>query len=161
MTSNTGTVRNVFQSPGELFPWVNTHTQDVLPKAASAYHWEVYEIELTGTAAAIGTDDYTFTAFYSPRAMVLATAFIVDPVGLSVDATNYNTFEVIQSSTTGLSITTAYGILPNIPREIAPAATIANRTLTAHEAVTVKVTGTVAGRIINYGTKVYIVCYWV
>ena len=159
MTSHTGTVKSVFQRPGEFFPWVNTHAQNPLPKAAAAYHWEVFEIELTG-AAAIGTDDYTFTAFYTPRGMVVATAFLVDPVGLDVDTTNYNTISVYQSTTKLCEVTTAYGILPNMPREIPPANTIAKRTLAAHKAVTVKVAGTETGVAINHGTKVYIVCYW-
>lgn len=161
MTSYTGTVRDVLQQPGELFPWINSHAQNVIPKAASAYHWEVFEIELTGTSAAISTNDYTFTAFVAPRGLVVATAFVVDPVGLSVDSTNYNTFLVWDGTTSFLSATTAYGILPNVPMEIRPANTIANRTLTAGTTVYVKVTGSSAGRVINYGTRVYIVCYWV
>ena len=159
MGSYTGTVRNVFQGYGELFPWVNTHAQQTLPKAAAAYHWVVYEIELTGSAA-IGTDDYSFTLFVAPRGLVVASAFIVDPVGLSVDTSNYNTFLVWDGTTTFCSVSTAYGILPNLPREITPANTIANRTLTAATAVYVKVTGTSSGRVINHGTKVYVVCYW-
>jgi hypothetical protein len=160
MTSNTGTVRDVRPSPGELFPFINPHAQQLLPKAASAYHWEVFGIELTG-ASAIATDDYTFTAFVAPRSLVVATAFMVDPVGLSVDSTNYNTVNVYNSTTKMLERTTAYGVLPNMPWEIIPANTIANRTLAAGDTVTVKITGTVAGRAINHNTKVYIVCYWV
>ena len=160
MGSYTGTVRNVFQSCGEPFPWVNTHAQQTLPKAAAAYKWEVFEIELTGTGAAIGTDDYSFAVFVAPRGLVVASAFIVDPVGLSVDTTNYNTFLVWDGTTTFCSVSTAYGLLPNLPREVTPANTISNRTLTEGTTVYVKVTGTSSGRIINYGTKVFVVCYW-
>jgi len=160
MASYTGVVRDVRPYPGELFPWVNPHTHAGIPKAAARYTWEVFEIELTGTAAAIGTDDYTFTAFVAPRGLVVATAFVVDPVGLSVDSTNYNTFLVWDGTTSMLSVTTAYGVLPNMPVEIRPANTIANRTLVAGTTIYVKITGTVAGRIINHGTRVYIVCYW-
>jgi len=160
MTAYTGMVRNVFQNPGELFPWINPHARLPCSKVAGALTWEVFEVELTGTANAIGTDSYTFASFVTPRKLCLGAAFIIDSVGLSADSTNYNTFLVWNGSASYFSRTTARGILIGVPAEIVPAASFTTRVVDAGTTIYVRVTGTGAGRVINYGTRVCVLTYW-
>lgn len=161
MTSYTGT-QKVFRGPES--EWMKTMLQRItdgcMTKRSAATYWEpiVFKMRIAQTTAAIATDDYTYTVFHTPRAMVIMGCWIVEPVGLSVDATNYNTFELIQSATTVCSKTSAYGLIANLPVEIPLANTLANRTLVVEEDVTLKITGTAAGRIIHEGTEVWVVC---
>lgn len=156
MTSSTGTVRAVMHKEmSDAFPWVNPWDISTL---STWRNRRVYAAMLTGTAAAIGTDDYTFTLFVADRALVVDACFVVDPIGLSVDATNDNNFTLKNSSTIMCQQSTAYGVVANEPWEITRANTVANRTLAAGDTVTLVVDGDNSGRVINHGTLVFVVC---
>lgn len=157
MTSYTGVVRAIpLQGLGDCFPMVNSFNNYRMPSGFR--NRRVYTAMLTGTAAAIATDDYTFTLFLADRGLVVDACFVVDPIGLSVDATNDNNFTLKNSSTTMCQQSTAYGVVANEPWEITRANTVANRTLTAGDTVTLVVDGDTAGRVINHGTMVFVVC---
>jgi len=158
MTSYTGVVRAVRPLPGELFPLVNPHAQVNNP--AQRLTFEVMTAELTGHTA-IGTDDYTYTIGHAHRAMVACAAFLVDPVGLSRDTTNYNEYSVRIDGTEGFNQDSRYSLIANVPFEITRLATVANRTTAEGDAITIKITGSSSGRAINHGTRVYVVFYWV
>lgn len=159
MTSHTGVVRAInLQEVGAAFPMVNPFC-NFREVAANVRNRRVYTARLTGTAAAIATDDYTFTLFVANHAMVVDACFVVDPVGLSVDTTNDNNFTLKNGSTTLCQQSTGYGVVANEPWEITRANTVANRTLAKGDTVTLVVDGDTAGRVINHGTMVFVVCH--
>ena len=163
MTSYTGTVRAVpLQGVSDCFPMVNPFNSYRMPRGT--YHLyrnrRVYTAMLTGTAAAIATNDYTFTLFVADRALVVDACYVVDPIGLEPDATNDNNFTLKNSSTTLCQQSTAYGVVANEPWEITRANTVANRTLAAAATVTLVVDGDTAGQVINHGTMVFVVCHY-
>lgn len=158
MASYTGTVKSVRPDPGELFPLVNPHMQNHTP--ANRLTLQVYAAELKGTSSAIGTDDYTYTLFVAGRSLVVAACYVVDPVGLSVDVNNYNTLTLYNDTTKLCEATTKYGLVAHLPFELTRANSVANRTLSAGDTVTLKIAGTSSGRVITPNTKVYVVCYW-
>lgn len=156
MGSYTGVVKAIpLREIGEAFPMQNplNHYGVV---AANYRNRRVYTAQLTDVAV-IGTDDHTFTLFVADRALIVDACFIVDPEGLSVDATNYNTMQLYNSTTKLCEATTAYGVVANEPMELTRANTVANRTLAAADTVTLKITGTVLGRPIN-ALLVFVVC---
>jgi hypothetical protein len=158
MSSYTGTVKAIpLQGFGDCFPFVNSLNHYRMP---SEYrNRRVYTAELTG-AAAITTDDYTFSLFIADRALEVDACFVVDPTGVEPDTSNYNTW-VLRNATDGVTMcsqTSAYGIVANEPWEITRANTVTNRTLAAGESVTLVITGTSSGEVINYNTKVFVVC---
>ncbi len=159
MTSYTGT-QKVFRGPETEWMRAMLQINPVADSASTSVRWEplVFKFRIAETKTAIGTDDYTYTAFVAPRAMVVMGCWLVDPVGVSVDATNYNTYTLIQSATTVCSVTSARGIVAYLPKEVSLANTEANRTLTAHETVTFKIAGTSSGAVINENTEVWVVC---
>jgi len=156
MTSSTGVVRAItHKEMSDAFPWVNPWNVSTF---GTWRNRRVYTAMLTGTAAAIATDDYTFTLFVADRALVVDACFVIDPIGLDVDATNDNNFTLKNSSTTMCQQSTAYGVVANEPWEITRANTVANRTLAAADTVTLVVDGDTAGQVINHGTLVFVVC---
>jgi len=161
MTSYTGTQSPGFgPEPEFIKQFCQMISDGNKTKRSAATYWEplVFKFRIAQSATAIGTDDYIYTAFKSPRAMIIMGCWLVDPVGISVDATNYNTYTLIQSGTTVCSMTSARGIIANLPKEVPLANTEANRTLIAHEEVTFKIAGTVAGAVINENTEVWVIC---
>lgn len=157
MTSYTGTVRTIpLQGFGDCFPLVNPLNNYRMPSGFR--NRRVYTAMLTGTDAAIGTDDYRFTLFTADRSLVVDACFVVDPVGLSPDATNKNNFTLTSDSTTLCQQSTAYGVVANEPWEVTRANTVANRTLAKGDSVTLDVDGDSGGRVINHGTMVFVVC---
>lgn len=112
---------------------------------------------LTGTTAAIGTDTYEFTVYTARRGLLLLACYVVDPVGLTVDVNNYNTIGLYKDSTKLCEADTRYGIVQQMPMELHRVNSVANRTLSAGDTVTLKITGTNSGRIINDRTKLYLV----
>ncbi len=157
MTSYTGTVRAItLQGISDCFPLVNP--LNAFSDPAGPRDRRVYTAMLTGTAAAIGTDDYTFTLFVADRALIVDACFVVDPIGLDVDTTNDNNFTLKNSSTTMCAQSTGYGVVANEPWEITRANTVANRTLAAGDTVTLVVDGDTAGQVINHGTMVFVIC---
>lgn len=158
MGSYTGTCHplSVGDSMGDSYPLINAFLRNVAPGRTTKR--KVFGFRLVGTSAAISTDEYTYTLHVTNRARILLGAYIIDPIGLSVDATNYNTFAVKKTgAVTMCSMTTAYGLAANELHEITRANTLANRTLAATNTVTLVITGTVAGRIINPNTLVFLV----
>ena len=165
MTSYTGVVRSiVLQGVSDSFPMVNPFNSYRAPRGT--YHLyrnrRVYTAMLTGTAAAIATDDYTFSLFLADRTLVVDACFIVDPVGIDPDATNDNNFTLnnYTDTVTLCQQSTAYGVVANEPWEITRANTVANRTITKGEVVTLVVDGDTAGQVINHGTMVFVVCHF-
>ena len=158
MTSYTGTVRTIpLQGVGEAFPMVNPFNNYRMPSGFRPSR-RVYTAVLTGTAAAIATDDYTFTVTIVDRDLTVDACFMVDPVGLSYDGNNYNTYTVYNSDGTLICSSAPSDVIAGEPLEIARANTVAERKMEAGETVQFKVTGTASGRIINHGTMVFIVC---
>lgn len=162
MTSSTGTRHplSVGDSMGSMYPIVNPRFDAVAPVVQRKTQRVVYGVRLTTPDfdTAIGTDDYTFTVSVVNHAMYVVNAYYIDPIGLSVDSTNYNTFDITDGTTTLCSATTAYGVTANEVQEITKANTLANRLLAAGDTLYCKITGTVAGRIINDGILVFVVC---
>jgi len=163
VTDYTGTVKSVRASPGAAFPFVNpmAHGQQAsysLMKIDGIV--ETYCARLAGTQyAAIGTDTYTYTLFKAPRKCIVRACYIIDPFGQTVDATNYNTYELIKTGpVTMCSRTDQYSISQLVPWEVSLAATSANRTLAAGNTVTLKISGTVLGKPITDGAWVVVVC---
>lgn len=161
MGSETGTVKTTFPPAGSLFPVVNPWLQFV-PSSYSTQKIdgivEVFAAQLVGVSTAISTDDYTYTLFVAPEAYIVRGCFIVDPVGLAVDSTNYNTYQLLKSSTVMCQRTDQYGISQYIPMEITLASTLANHTLAAGDTVSLKITGSSSGKVINNGLWVFVIC---
>jgi len=157
MTSYTGVVKAVtHREVSDAFPWVNPWNR---VRMASWRNRRVYVAQLTGTAAVIGTDDYTFTIFLADRALVVDACFVIDPIGIGVDATNDNNFTLTKTgAVTMCQQSTAYSIVANEPFEITRANTVANRTLAAGNTVTMVIDGDTLGQVINHGTLVFVVC---
>ena len=157
MTSYTGVVKSVQHvEMSDAFPWNNPWNISTLN---SWRNRRVYVAELTGTAAAIATDDYTFTLFLADRILVVDACFVLDPIGIGVDATNDNNFTLTKTgSVTMCQQSTAYSVIKNEPWEITRANTVANRTLAAGNTVYMVVDGDTAGQVINHGTLVFVVC---
>jgi hypothetical protein len=157
MTSYTGVVKDYRFEYGDVgFPFHNprnvegfgygrTWERKVFVKKIKAYD-------------AITTDDYTFTLFVAPRALIVEAAFLVDPQEQAVDITNYNTYAIVVSGTTLCSVTDAYGWAPYEPVEIRRANTEANRTLAAEDSVTLVITGSSGGRLIHADTEIWVIC---
>jgi len=165
MTSYTGTVRTIpLQGIGRCFPLFNPFNHFRIPRGT--YHLfrnrRVYTAMLTGTAAAIATDDYTFTLFVADRTLVVDACFIVDPIGIEPDTTNDNNFTLnnYTDTVTLCQQSTGYGVVANEPWEITRANTVANRTITKGEVVTLVVDGDNSGQVINHGTVVFVVCHY-
>lgn len=159
MTSETGVVRAItLQGVGEAFPMVNPFC-NFREVQANARDRRVHTAMLTGTAAAIATDDYTFTLFVAGHAEVVDACFVVDPVGLDPDATNDNNFTLKNGATELCQQSTAYGVVANEPWEITRKNTVANRTLAKGDTVTLVIDGDTAGQIINHGTMVFVVTH--
>jgi hypothetical protein len=109
--------------------------------------------------AAIGTDDYTFTILdRARRALVVDSCWVIDPDGIAPSGTVYNTYQVYNGAVKMCEQTSVYGVVSNEPFEISRANTVANRTLAAGDAVTLKITGTSTGKPIALGTRVFLVC---
>ena len=158
MTSYTGVVRTIpLQGVGEAFPMVNPFNNYRMPSGFRPGR-RVYTAVLTGTAAAIATDDYTFTLTTVDRSLTVEACFIVDPVGVSAGPTNYNTFALKNGATTLCSATTVYGVIAGEPWEVTRANTSANRLCTLGDSITLVITGASAGKAINHGTMVFVVC---
>ena len=158
MTSYTGVVKSVtHREMSDAFPWVNPWN---IVWNGTWRNRRVYMAELTGTAAAIATDDYTFTIFVADRALVVDACFVIDPIGVAVDATNDNNFTLnnYTDTVTMCQASTAYSVVANEPWEITRANTVANRTLAAADVVTLVIDGDTAGQVINHGTLVFVVC---
>jgi len=107
---------------------------------------------------AIGTDSYTYTLFLpGARAVYVDAVYLIDPIGVAADSTNYNTITVMNSATTVCSQTTARGIIPGEVFEVTRANTEANRAFEPGATLTMVVTGTASGAVINKETLVVIV----
>ena len=160
MASYTGVVRDVRPFPGELFPWVNPHAQTPIPKAAARQTWEIFEAEIRGTAAAIGTDDYTYSLGVVRRDSYLMTVYLVTPESVAPDAVNYLTFEIyFNLAQKTHERTTVYGFPAQMPVELTPAVNLVTRQVTKGDTVELVVTGTSAGKAIP-GMKVYVCLVW-
>jgi len=153
MASYTGTVKKYWKK-GTEFPMFNP---ELCPSRHRYWQSEIFVIKLAGHAA-IGTDDYTYAVFTAPRGLVVEAVYLIDPVGLAVDLTYYNTFELIANAVTMASVTTEYGWKAYQPVEIRLASVVVNRTLAAADAVTLKITGTSNGVAINADTEIWVVC---
>lgn len=143
---------------GSMYPMVNPKFNAygvAIPRKTKRI---VEAYRLAGTAAAIGTDVDTYTLFTTDDVRTLVAAYVLDPVGLGVDATNYNTFVISKTGpVTMASRSTAYGFTANELHEITLANTVAHRTLAATNVVYLVVTGTVAGVVINPNTLLFLV----
>lgn len=162
MTSYTGTRHplSVGDGMGSMYPLVNPKFGALAPAVQRKTKRVVYGVRLSTPDfdTAIGTDDYTFTVSVVDHAFYVVNAYYLDPTGLSVDATNYNTLAITDGTLTLCSATTAYGVTAGELQEITKANTAANRLLAAGGTLYCKITGTVAGRIINDGILVFVVC---
>jgi hypothetical protein len=108
--------------------------------------------------AANGTDAITYTLVTLSRIGIIKSCFIVDPVGIAVDGTNYNTWVLTKTGgVTVCSLAATRGIIPDELVEIPKANTLANVTLAATNALTMVVTGSTAGALINANTLLYVV----
>jgi len=161
MTSYTGTSHplSVGDGMGDSYPLVNSQYTGFGVSPAHKTKRVVYAARLVGTPSAISTNSYTYKISTVNDDMIAESAFIIDPTGLSVDTTNYNTMVINDGTTTMFSGTTAYGITANELHEITKANTATNRTLEKGDSLYLVITGTVAGRIINPNTLVFVVCY--
>jgi hypothetical protein len=156
--TGTFTILSAGDAAGGKYPLVNPWFDMVAPVVSRKTKRQVFAFRLKGTAAAIATDAYTFTLFTTDKIMHLVSAFIMDPVGLSVDATNYNTFAITKTGpVTMASSTSAYGVSQFELHELTKANTLANRTLAATNVVYCVITGSSAGRIINGNTLLFLV----
>lgn len=160
MGAQTGTAHPL--SPGDamgaMYPMVAPKLGVMGPVVNRKTRRNVFAYRLVGTEAAIATDAYTYALFTTDKIMHLVSAFFLDPTGLSVDATNYNTVAILKTgAVTMASTATTYGVSAGELHEITKANTLANRTLAATNAVTCVITGTVAGRIINSNTLLFLV----
>ena len=162
MTSYTG-IRHplsVGDGMGDCYPIVNPQFGVLTPVVQRTTKRRIYAVRLSTPDfdTAIGTDDYTFIVSVVGHAMYVVNAYYIDPIGLSVDATNYNTLAITDGALTLCSATTAYGVTAGEVQEITKANTLANRLLAVGDTLYCKITGTVAGRIINDGILVFVVC---
>jgi hypothetical protein len=160
MGAQTGTchILGAGDAMGSMYPMVAPKVELYGPVVNRKTQRNVFAYRLDGVLTAIATDAYTFALFTTDKIMHLVSAFFMDPTGLSVDATNYNTFEVKKTGGVSMaSTTTAYGVSAGELQEITKANTLANRTLAATNAVTLVVTGSTAGRVINSNTLLFLV----
>lgn len=161
MTAYTGTViTSVNHKVPDAWPVKNPWYNYRMPASAYNPGRRVVIAAVKDQKAAITTDSYTYTLFKpGAKAVYIDAVYLVDPIGVAADATNYNTIAVKNGSTTMFSQTTARGIIPGEVFEVTRANTEANRAMEPASTLTMVITGTVGGAVINKETLVIIVMH--
>jgi hypothetical protein len=161
MTTYTGTVKNVdVRDFGRSYPFFNPLVNYMTP-AGQYRNRKVRGFEIAGTAAAIAADLYNYNLFLAPRACVLDGAYIVFPVGVDGNATNYNTY-ALKSALNGavFSLDNKYGIVGKELVGLPEVQAFAKRVTPDKNQITFSVQGVAAGQQILTGTLVFVVYHY-